>query len=96
VRIGVEIEQKAIISALTTNAAGSVGGAIVPQRIPGVQGVANRPLRVRDLLTPGRTNSNSIQFVQETAFTNAAATVSETAGTTKPQSDLQFSLQTST
>jgi HK97 family phage major capsid protein len=89
------MDQKAIISALTTNAAGSVGGAIVPQRIPGVQGVANRPLRVRDLLTPGRTNSNSIQFVQETAFTNAAATVSETAGTTKPQSDLQFSLQTS-
>jgi HK97 family phage major capsid protein len=94
-RIGMDIESKAIISALTTNAAGSVGGAIVPQRIPGVHGVANRPLRVRDLLTPGQTSSNSIQFVQETALTNAAASVSETAGTTKAQSDLQFSLQTS-
>jgi HK97 family phage major capsid protein len=64
-RAGVEIESKAIISALTTNAAGSVGGAIVPERIPGVYGVANRPLRVRDLLTQGRTNSNSIQFVRK-------------------------------
>jgi hypothetical protein len=30
-----------------------------PDRQPGVQGVANRPLRVRDLLMPGRTNSNA-------------------------------------
>lgn len=94
-RVSVEIEQKAIISALTTNAAGSAGAAIVPERIPGVQGVANRPLRVRDLLMPGRTTSNAIQFVQETGFTNNAATVSETAGTTKPQSDLQLNLVTS-
>jgi len=94
-RYGVEIEQKAIISGLTTNATGSVGGAIVPQRIPGINGIALRPLRVRDLLMSGQTNSNSIQFVQETAFTNAAATVSETAGTTKPQSDLQLQLATS-
>jgi HK97 family phage major capsid protein len=94
-RVGVEIEQKAIISALTTAAAGSVGGAILPDRQPGVQGVANRPLRVRDLLIPGRTNSNAIQYVQETGFTNASATVSETAGTTKPQSDLQMALVTS-
>ena len=94
-RVGVNVEQKAIISALTTAAAGSAGAAIVPDRIPGVQGVALRPLRVRDLLTPGRTTSNAIQYVQETAFTNAAATVSETAGTTKPQSDLQLNLATS-
>jgi HK97 family phage major capsid protein len=94
-RVGVEIEQKAIISALGTNAAGSAGAAIVPQRIPGVQGLANRPLRVRDLLMPGQTTSNSIQFVQETAFTNAAASVSETSGATKAQSDLQLNLVTS-
>jgi HK97 family phage major capsid protein len=91
-RVGVEV--KAIISALTTAAAGSSGAFIVPDRVPGVQGVANRPLRVRDLLMQGRTNSNAIQYVQETAFTNAAATVSETAGSTKPQSDLQMGLQT--
>lgn len=91
-RVGVEV--KAIISSLTTNASGSSGAFIDEMRVPGVMGVANRPLRVRDLLMQGRTNSNSIQFVQETAFTNNAATVSETAGTTKAQSDLQFALQT--
>jgi HK97 family phage major capsid protein len=94
-RVGAEIEQKAIISSLTTVAAGSVGGAIVPQRLPGVVPIAQRPLRVRDLLMQGRTNSNAIQYVQETGFTNAAATVSETAGTTKPQSDIQMALVTS-
>lgn len=100
-RISIEVstdqleEQKAIISSLTTNAAGSVGGAIVPQRLPGVYGIANRPLRIRDLLTSGRATNNSIQYVQETALTNAAATVSETAGSTKPQSDLQLNVVTS-
>lgn len=94
-RVGVEIDSKAIISALGTAAPGSAGAFIVPDRIQGVVPLALRSLRVRDLLTPGRTTSNSIQFVQESAFTNSAATVSETSGVTKPQSDLQFAIQTS-
>lgn len=88
------VEVKAIISGSTAAATGSSGAFIVSDRVPGVQGVALRPLRVRDLLMQGRTNSNSIQFVQETAFINNAATVSETLGTTKPQSDVQFALAT--
>jgi hypothetical protein len=52
-------------------------------------------LSVRDLLTAGRTDKNSIQFIQETSYTNAAATVSETAGTTKPQSEIYFDIVTS-
>jgi HK97 family phage major capsid protein len=94
-RAGVEIESKAIISSLTTAANGSAGDMIVPARVPGVHGVANRTLSVRDLLMPGQTSSNSIQYVQETSYTNAAATVSETAGTTKAQSDIYFDLVTS-
>jgi HK97 family phage major capsid protein len=94
-RIGVAIEQKAIISSLTTAANGSAGDLIVPDRVPGVQGVANRQLSVRDLLMPGRTDKNSIQFVQETSYTNSAATVSETAGTTKAQSEMYFDIVTS-
>jgi HK97 family phage major capsid protein len=54
-RVGVDIESKAIISSLTTAANGSAGDLIVPDRVPGVQGVANRTLSVRDLLMPGRT-----------------------------------------
>jgi HK97 family phage major capsid protein len=94
-RISVGVEQKAIISSLTTAANGSAGDLIVPDRIPGVQGVANRPLRVRDLLMPGRTDKNSIQFIQETSYTNNAATVSETSGATKAQSDMYFDIVTS-
>lgn len=92
-RAGVEV--KAIISALATVADGSAGDMIVPQRIEGVVGVPLRKLAVRDLLTGGRTDKNSIQFIQETGFTNSAATVSETAGTTKAQSEIQFDIRTS-
>jgi hypothetical protein len=45
-------------------------------------------MTVRDLLTPGRTSANAIQYVKETGFTNNAATVTETAGTAKAQSDI--------
>jgi HK97 family phage major capsid protein len=87
---------KAIISALTTDADGSAGDLIVPMRVPGIITPGQRRMTVRDLLTPGNTNSNAIQYVKETGFTNAAATVSETAGTTKPQSDIKFDLVNAT
>jgi HK97 family phage major capsid protein len=90
-RVGVEV--KAIISSLTTLADGSAGDLIVPDRRPIIDPV-NRRLTVRDLLTPGRTSSNAIQYPKETGFTNAAASVSESTGPTKPQSDIQFDLVT--
>lgn len=86
------VSVKAIISALTTVANGSAGDLIVPQRIPGIVAPPNRRMTVRDLLMPGRTSSNALQYVKETGFTNSAATVSETTGATKPQSELQFDL----
>jgi HK97 family phage major capsid protein len=86
------VNVKAIISGLTTVADGSAGDMIVPQRVDGVITPAQRRMTVRDLLTPGRTISNAIQYVKETGFTNAAATVSETAGNAKPQSNIQFDL----
>jgi HK97 family phage major capsid protein len=58
-----------------------------------VDGIERR-MTVRDLLTPGNTNSSSIQYPVETGFTNSAATVTETAGTAKPQSELQFDIRT--
>jgi HK97 family phage major capsid protein len=85
---------KAIISALTTDADGSAGDLIVPQRLPGIIAPPQRKLLVRDLITPGRTSSNAIQYVKETGFTNNAATVSETSGPTKPQSDIKFDILT--
>jgi HK97 family phage major capsid protein len=91
-RVGAEV--KAIITSLTTDADGSAGDLIVPDRKPIVDPVERR-LTVRDLLTPGRTNSNAIQYPKETGFTNLAAAHSETSGAVKPQSEMKFDLVTS-
>ena len=88
------VEVKAIITSLTTDAMGSAGDLIVPDRLPGILAPGQRRLTVRDLLTPGRTSSTSVQYVKETGFTNAAATVSETTGALKPQSDIKFDIAT--
>lgn len=90
-RVGVDV--KAIVSSLTTVANGSAGDLIVPQRVGMVDPVTRR-MTIRDLLTPGRTSSNAIQYPVETGFTNSAATVSETSGATKPQSEIQFDIRT--
>lgn len=86
----VSMEVKAIISSLTTDADGSAGDLILPTRVPGIVSPALRRLTIRDLLTPGRTNSSAIQYVKESGFTNSAATVTETAGTAKAQSEIKF------
>ena len=90
-RVGVDV--KAIVSSLTTDANGSAGDLIVPQRQGMVDPVVRR-MTIRDLLTPGRTNSNAIQYPVETGFTNSAATVSETTGALKPQSEIKFDIKT--
>jgi HK97 family phage major capsid protein len=90
----ISIPVKAIISSLTTDADGSAGDLIVPDRRPGIIAPPERRMTIRDLITPGRTSSNAIQYVKETGFTNSAATVTETAGTAKAQSELKFDLET--
>lgn len=49
-------------------------------------GRPNPRITVRELIAPGRTNSNAIAYLKETGFTNNAATVAE--NTTKPYSEL--------
>jgi len=80
---------KAITSAVT--GAGGAGDLIVPQRVPGIIRQPDRQMTIRDLLSVGRTTSNSIEFVQETGFTNAAAPVAE--GALKPESSISFGLE---
>lgn len=91
----VSMEFKAIISGLTTDADGSAGDLIVPMRVPGILAGTERRLTVRDLITPGNISVNSLQYVKETGFTNSAATVTETAGTAKAQSEIKFDIATS-
>lgn len=89
----ISVETKAIISSSTANAAGSAGGLVVPYR-GDYQSLPKRRLVVRDLLQVVPITVGSVQYPRLTGYTNAAATVSETTGALKPQSDLQFDLQT--
>lgn len=74
-----------------TSAAVSAGDGVAPDRLPGVQMLPQQRLTVRDLITPGRTASNVVQYLQESGFTNNAATVAENVK--KPESDITFDLK---
>ncbi len=87
-----DLSIKATLTSATTNAAGSVGSAVQTTRLPGILELPQRRLTVRDLITPGRMDGNSLEYVKETGFNNSAAPVAE--GALKPSSDIQFSLVT--
>lgn len=79
----------------STTGTGGVGAGIRPDRLGGIIAQPERPFTVRDLIMPGRTASNAIEYVQETGFQNmAAAQAGE--GAAKAQSDLKFDLKNTT
>ena len=82
--IKVSMDRAAITSANGTVGTGrSVGTSLIPgQRVAGIFGLPERQLTIRDLLLPGQTSSNSVEYVKETGYTNSAAPVAET--TAKP------------
>lgn len=88
VRVGV----KAIITSATNDALGSAGDLVQRERVGGIIAAPDRRLTVRDLLTPGTTGSNALEYVRETGFVNNSAVVAE--GALKPQSDIKFDLLT--
>jgi HK97 family phage major capsid protein len=90
----VDMQVKAIITSATTNAAGSAGAAVQNTRLDGIVELPQRRMTVRDLITPGRMDGSTLEYVQEVLFTNNAGMVAESAA--KPQSDLQFSLKSTT
>ena len=75
------------ISSLTTDAAGSVGTLVQPDRTAMVN-LPDRRMTIRSLLAQGTTSSNSIEYDKEVGFTNNAAPVAE--GALKPQSEIQY------
>lgn len=82
------IEIKADLSSLTTDAAGSMGAGISPLRLAGIQALPQRRMTIRQLLMSGRTDSPTIEYVQEKVFTNNAAPAAE--GALKAESDMQL------
>lgn len=92
--VAVRIARKDITTATSTQGSNtSVGTSLVPSdRQGGIVAPPERQMTIRNLLAPGQTSSNSIEYAQETGFTNNADAVSE--GTTKPKSDITFELRT--
>lgn len=83
---------KATLTSATTNAAGSVGAGVEVTRLPGILALPQRRLTIRDLISTGRMDGNSLEYVKEKGFRNNAAPVAETAA--KPESDIQLELVT--
>lgn len=77
------------IKAAITSLDSSAGALIEPTRVGLIQPAQQR-LTIRDLLSWGRTTSNSVEFVREVGFTNNANVVSENPTNPKPESSLSF------
>lgn len=85
-----DLQAKATLTSLTTDAAGSVGDAINQTRLPGILPLPQRRMTVRDLLSQGQMDGSTLEYVKETGFTNSAGMVAEGDG--KPQSDIKLEL----
>ncbi|MBS9781470.1 MAG: phage major capsid protein [Gammaproteobacteria bacterium] len=84
------VTTKAALSSETTGD-GGVGILVEPDKRGIVPPLVQR-LTVRDLLMSGKTDGNTISWIQETGFNNNADTVAE--GGLKPQSDLKYEEKT--
>lgn len=82
------MEMKASLTLATTDTDGAVGAGVGVTRLPGIQELPQRRMTVRDLLSPGRMDGNTLEYVQETGFNNNAGPVAE--GDLKPGSDIKL------
>ncbi|AVO36603.1 phage major capsid protein [Pukyongiella litopenaei] len=90
----VDMQVKATLTTVTTDTDGAVGDGVAPTRLPGIQSMPQRRMTVRDLLTQGRMDGNTLEYVKETGFNNNAAPVAE--GAKKPETDIKLDLVTTT
>lgn len=67
------------VRTLLDSGSGSGGDWIYPDQRPGIQLIRLRRLTVADLIPGGSTDSNLVQYLEETTATNAADTVTEGA-----------------
>lgn len=82
-----------MLGATLTEDPASGGTLIQPDYQTGLVELLSRRTVVADLIAPGTTDSNLIQYTKEKTFTNAADAVKE--GTAKPESALTFEAATS-
>ncbi len=81
---------------------GSIANYIQPNRLPGIVSGDPFPLRIRDVLQNGRTDSPAIEYVVKNASTNNAAGVAESTATSgvgansKPESAINLEVKSTT
>lgn len=89
---GADLTIKASLTSSTADAAGSLGAGVANTRLPGVLELPQRRMTIRNLITPGRMDGSTLEYVKEKGFTNGAGMVAE--GAAKPESDMQMELVT--
>ncbi|CAA2991071.1 Hypothetical predicted protein, partial [Olea europaea subsp. europaea] len=90
--VSMTVETKTILSASGSwGATSSVSNALVVADRQPLVALPMRQMTVRDLFSPGETNSNGVEFAVQTARTNNAAVVAE--NTTKAYSNYTWNLQ---
>jgi HK97 family phage major capsid protein len=75
------------VKSLVTGGSDTSGGALVQNDWRGLQvgiDVFQRPLRLRDVVTPGTTTSDTVEYVRVTSVTNNAAPVAEATTSAAP------------
>lgn len=78
--------------------AGGGGALVVPQYLPGILGLPQRPLTVRQLFSQDTTTSDTLSYARQTSFDNGATTVAQAtdlATGLKPQSSIGWTRVTS-
>lgn len=83
-----ELDDPRMHATTITEDPASGGSLLVPQYLPGIIPLLQRPVVVADLLAQGTTTTTAIIYMMEKTFTNAAASVLE--GAAKPESALIF------
>jgi HK97 family phage major capsid protein len=90
-------ERKASTDVINTTA-GQPGAALVlPQYLPGILPLPQRPLRIRDLFSEDTTGSDVLSYAAQSAFDNSAAPVAQAtslATGAKPQSSIAWARRT--
>lgn len=91
----VEAIPRAEVKALITGLTDTSGGAFVVNDRQGYYGLLTQAPRILALITTGETDSDTVEFVKQTSFTNAAAETAEATTVSdgaKPESAMAFAV----
>lgn len=95
--IRIDVKTDLLRKAAIINATGQNQPLVPSDRLAGIIHEPNRVLRMRDVIAPGRTDSNLIEFAKENVFTNSAGpqvggSPEQFENVTKPESGITFTL----